>query len=141
LVVYHWVAPSLFSTHQLHTIEEIVQFRAEAVTRRRAPWREENEDRNSTEAPWLWSEDAYYFTATKKKKKTTSGETTTTNNNDSSRFCLLASAGHPFESYATFIHHVADSCLNDDDRCGNPSIPATMSDKMMAAGRRRKTTF
>jgi len=99
LVVYHWVAPSLFSTHQLHTIEEIFQSKAEAVTRRRAPWREENEDRNSTEAPWLWSEDAYYFTATKKKKKTTSGETTTTNNNDSSRFCLLASAGHPFESY------------------------------------------
>ncbi len=25
LVVYHWVAPSLFSTHQLHTMEEIVQ--------------------------------------------------------------------------------------------------------------------
>lgn len=58
--------------------EAVVFTKAEAVTRRRAPWREENEDRNSTEAPWLWSEDAYYFTATKKKRKTTSGETTTT---------------------------------------------------------------
>jgi hypothetical protein len=53
---------------------------------------------------------------------------------------LLASAGHPFKSYDTFIHQVADSCLNDDDRYGNPSIPATMSDKMMAA-RKRRTTF
>jgi neutral trehalase len=62
-------------------MEEIVQSRAEAVARRREPWREEKEDRNSTEAPWLWSEDAYYFTATKKKrkkKKKTFGETTTT---------------------------------------------------------------
>jgi hypothetical protein len=61
-------------------MEEIVQSRAEAVARRREPWREEKEDRNSTEAPWLWSEDAYYFTAKKrkKKKKTTFGETTTT---------------------------------------------------------------
>jgi hypothetical protein len=59
-------------------MEEIVQSRAEAVARRREPWREETEDRNSTEAPWLWSEDAYYVTARKKKKKTTFGETTTT---------------------------------------------------------------
>ncbi|CAM6023166.1 unnamed protein product [Sphagnum balticum] len=51
---------------------------AEAVARRREPWREEKEAQNSTEAPWLWSEDAYYFTATKKKKKATFGETTTT---------------------------------------------------------------
>jgi hypothetical protein len=62
--------------------EAVVFTRAEAVARRREPWREEKEDRNGTEAPWLWSEDAFYFTATKKKrkkkKKTTFGATTTT---------------------------------------------------------------